>query len=84
MSDVVADIETNLRGLSERLREAFAGAASEPDLRALKAQALGKKGELTSVLRRLAEVPPAERKAVGERVNGAKADIERAFEERLL
>ena len=84
MSDVVADIESNLRGLSERLREAFAGATTERDLRALRAQVLGKKGELTTVLRRLGEVPPAERKAVGERVNGAKVAIERAFEARLV
>lgn len=84
MSDVVADIDSGLRGLSERLREGFARAANEQELRALKAQALGKKGELTTVLRRLAEVPPNERKTVGERVNGAKAEIEQAFDARLL
>ena len=84
MSDVVADIDSGLRGLSERLREGFARAANEQELRELKAQALGKKGELTTVLRRLAEVPPNERKTVGERVNGAKAEIEQAFDARLL
>jgi len=82
--DATSDIDSGLRDLARRVRDQFASAPNEPELRAIKAQVLGKKGELTSVLRRLGEVPPAERKAMGERVNGVKADVERAFEERLV
>jgi phenylalanyl-tRNA synthetase alpha chain len=82
-SDPTREILSGLEALGERYREAFARAGSENDLRAAKAVVLGKKGELTTALKRLGEVPPADRKAVGERANGVKADVERAFEARL-
>jgi phenylalanyl-tRNA synthetase alpha chain len=83
MSEAVTDISHGLAALSDRVRAAFAVAGNEQDLRAAKAQVLGKKGELTAVLKRLGEVPPADRKAIGERVNGVKVDVEGAFETRL-
>src|ERR1041385_3602605 len=82
--DATSDIDSGLRDLARRVRDQFATAPNEPELRAIKAQVLGKKGELTSMLRRLGEGPPAGRRAVGERFNGAKADVEREFEERLV
>lgn len=83
MSGAAGDIEAGLVALTNRCRESFAAALTEHDLRAARALALGKKGELTAVLRKLGEVPAPERRALGERVNGIKAEIERAFEERL-
>jgi phenylalanyl-tRNA synthetase alpha chain len=82
-SDVTSDIESALAALGERFRTAFAAAKNEAELRAEKARVLGKKGDLTAVLRRLGEAPPADRKAIGERVNGVKDDVERTFDERL-
>jgi len=66
-----------------RARERFEAAATEHELRALKAEILGKKGELTAELKSLGQAPPEERKRIGERVNVAKAEVEAAFEARL-
>ena len=82
-SDATRDIEAGLLALGERFRASFAAAKTETELRAEKARVLGKKGDLTAVLRRLGEAPPAERKAIGERVNAVKDEVERAFDERL-
>jgi len=82
-SDAVSDIDRGLSALGDRFRAAFEAASDEPTLRAAKAQVLGKKGELTAVLKRLGEVPADARRAIGERVNGVKQDVERAFDERL-
>ena len=42
---------------------------------------LGKKGELTSVLKSMKDVPPEERPKVGQMVNDARAIIENRLEE---
>ena len=43
---------------------------------------LGRKGELTMILRGLAELPPEERKVIGAPVNVAKADLEDSFKQK--
>jgi len=73
----------DLDALCVRFQAQLAEESDEVRLRALKAELLGKKGELTAVLRGMAEVPPEERKTVGEAVNAARAAIETAFAERL-
>ncbi|HVU06117.1 MAG TPA: phenylalanine--tRNA ligase subunit alpha [Polyangiaceae bacterium] len=83
MSDAAAEIEAGLAALGEQFRAAFSAATTAPDLRAAKARFLGKKGELTAVLKRLGEVPGPDRKRIGERVNGTKEAVEKAFDARL-
>jgi phenylalanyl-tRNA synthetase alpha chain len=73
----------DLAPVVERAKARFESAATEHELRALKAEILGKKGELTAQLRALGQAPPEQRKAIGERVNVAKAEVESAFEARL-
>jgi phenylalanyl-tRNA synthetase alpha chain len=77
------DIQQGLEALGGRFRAAFDAAASEQELRAAKAQVLGKKGELTAVLKRLGEVQADQRRSIGERVNKVKGDVEAAFDARL-
>ena len=50
--------------------------ADETDLERVRLRYLGRKGELTAVLRGMREVPEAERPAMGELVNAIKADVE--------
>jgi phenylalanyl-tRNA synthetase alpha chain len=61
----------------------FAAAATEQLLRDENAKILGKKGELTAILKQLGAAPPEARKTIGERVNGLKQEVERAFDGRL-
>ena len=83
MSDPGNEVEARLAALGEQLGERFAGATTEPELRARRAELLGKKGELTALLRSMSTVPKDRRKAVGERVNAVRGEVEAAFETRL-
>jgi phenylalanyl-tRNA synthetase alpha chain len=76
-------IDAALDALRERFPARFAAATSEPALREENAKILGKKGELTAILKKLGEAPPDAKRAIGERVNVLKRDVESAFEARL-
>ena len=69
-----------MRSDLERIRQAaladLDGAVNEAALEDVRVRYLGKKGELTSVLRGMREVPEAERPAIGELVNSIKAEVE--------
>ncbi len=58
----------------------FGNASTEQALRDENAKILGKKGELTAVLKQLGRVSPELRKAIGEKVNALKQEVEAAFE----
>jgi phenylalanyl-tRNA synthetase alpha chain len=77
------DAPVDLDALPARARERFRGAKTELELRTLRAEMLGKKGELTTALRSLGQTPPEERRKLGERINAAKTEVEGAFEARL-
>src|ERR1700722_5594927 len=79
--------QSPIDGALAELRRAFparfAAAKTEQDLRDENAKILGKKGELTAILKGMGSVPADARKAIGEKVNALKEDVERAFEARL-
>lgn len=84
MSDnPAAEIEDGLRQLGDSFRQSFAAAPTEQVLRDAHARVLGKKGELTQLLRRMGALPADQRKVVGEKVNQLKSEVEAAFAERL-
>jgi phenylalanyl-tRNA synthetase alpha chain len=76
-------MERSLTVLRATFRMRFEAASTEQALRDENAKILGKKGELTAVLKQLGATPAEERKAVGELVNSLRRDVETAFEERL-
>ena len=82
-ADGTLDLEAGLAACAPRARAAFEAAATEQELRNARAEILGKKGELTAALRGLGQAPPDQRRALGERVNGVRAEVEAAFEARL-
>jgi phenylalanyl-tRNA synthetase alpha chain len=82
-ADGTVEIEAGLSAFAPRARAAFEAAATEQDLRNAKAEILGKKGELTAILRGLGQAPADKRRELGERVNGVRAEVEAAFEARL-
>lgn len=82
-NDPTREIEEGLSKLGTSFREAFAQATTEQQLRDAHARVLGKKGELTAILKQMGKVPAQDRKSLGEKVNALKAEVEKAFEERL-
>jgi phenylalanyl-tRNA synthetase alpha chain len=81
--NAAAEIEEGLKKLGESFRETFAAAMTEQALRDAHAKVLGKKGDLTHLLRRMGAVPADARKSVGEKVNQLKEEVETAFAARL-
>ena len=69
-----------------KLREYFMSrideAESSDELQSLKVNSLGKKGEVTTLLKTLGSMPPDERKAAGESVNFLRNELEERFEAR--
>lgn len=68
--------------LRARILERVARAQSMADLEAVRVAALGKKGEVTALMKNLGQLQPAERKQFGQSVNQLKAAITAALEDR--
>jgi phenylalanyl-tRNA synthetase alpha chain len=64
-------------------RAAIARAATSAELEQIRVRYLGRQGVLTSLLRSLGTLPPAERPLVGAAANEAKRELETALEHRL-
>lgn len=62
---------------------ALAGAASETAVEEIRVRYLGRKGELTGVLRGMRDVSPEDRPAMGVLVNQVKDDVEAAIADQL-
>lgn len=73
---------TRLAELEQEAREAVAAAAALQELRELKVRYLGKKGELTALLRGMGQLPAKERPLVGQKVNTLRDTLEQLFEDR--
>ena len=73
-----------MKELMQSLREASLKAISETDtpesVEALRVRYLGKKGELTSILRQMGRLSPEERPVMGQLANQLRAEIEQAVE----
>src|SRR3954454_22661376 len=75
---------TDLAALERQaLAELAAAADDEPALRAWNSKYFGKQGELALALRRIGEVPPADRKAYGQDANRIKEALTAKYEEAL-
>src|SRR6188768_984246 len=59
---------------------AIEGAGTSPELEELRIRYLGRKAELTSILRGIAELPAEERGAVGGAANKARKELEALLE----
>src|SRR5258708_3117367 len=54
--------------------------ADEAQIDAVRVRVLGRSGELTEIMRRMREVPPAERPAIGQLINQIKNELEARIE----
>ncbi|TPV96836.1 MAG: phenylalanine--tRNA ligase subunit alpha [Myxococcales bacterium FL481] len=71
-----------LLALEASALEAIAAAETAPDLQQVQAAYLGKKGQLSSLLRQLGELSPAERGRAGQAANKVKQQVTRAIDAR--
>ena len=72
----------NLEEIEKTALTAIASAADERALEAQRVRWLGKKGEVTALLKSLGRLPQAERPAAGAGINAAKRRLQEAVEER--
>lgn len=77
-------MEERLESLKEEAEVLVNKASDEQGLLFIKARYLGKKGEITSILKEMGSLPPSERPAFGQLVNLVKDSLEKAVEERLI
>jgi phenylalanyl-tRNA synthetase alpha chain len=82
--DILSSVQRSIANLRTSYGQGFEAAETEQALRDENAKILGKRGELTSLLKRLRDVPADNRKAIGELVNALRQEVEAAFERRLL
>src|SRR5438067_13636808 len=76
-------MSTDLVDLEQRAVAELAACGDEAALRAWNNKYFGKQGELALALRRIGEVPPADRKAYGQEANRVKEALTRKYDEAL-
>jgi len=64
-----------LDGLMSEFKTALSGVTTKPGLFDLKAEYVGKKGKVSSILKSLKDATPDERKTIGAKSNTMKDDI---------
>lgn len=74
-------IKEKLAEIREKALAEISGSENLEKLNAVRVAILGKKGELTALLKGMKDIPPEERPEFGELVNDARASIEENLEE---
>jgi phenylalanyl-tRNA synthetase alpha chain len=77
------DMKDRLERMSAAAREAIAAADSEETLLDVKVRFLGKKGELTAIMKGMGRLSAEERPVIGALANRVKEEFEEAFQKRL-
>ena len=70
-----------LAELQKRTAEQIANSDTPEKLNEIKVALLGKKGELTAIMKSLKDVAPEERPKIGQMINDARAQIEKTLDE---
>jgi phenylalanyl-tRNA synthetase alpha chain len=80
--DAVPEKSHDLRALTKRLLDSVEGASGLASLEAIRVSALGKKGEISELMKQLGTMPPEARKSFGAAVNAVKDQVAEALETR--
>ena len=75
-------MKQQLENIRQQALEALAQAQTPAALEELRVKFLGKKGELTAVLKMMGKLSPEERPVMGQMANSVRAAIEAKLEER--
>ena len=73
-------MKQQLEAIRAAALEAIAATANSSELEALRVKYLGKKGELTAVLKQMGKLSPEERPVMGQMANEVRAAVEQAME----
>ena len=73
-------MKEQLEAIRKSALESIAGTQSGAELEALRVKYLGKKGELTAVLKQMGKLSPEERPVMGQMANEVRAALEKAIE----
>src|SRR6056297_3653043 len=73
------DLDTTLKQLVGEAKRAVGEAGDERTLDDVRVRYLGKKGEVTALLKSLGQLPADERPAAGARINAAKEEVQDAI-----
>ena len=77
-------MKEKLEAIKEKALEQIKNSQQLESLNEVRISILGKKGELTSVLKSMKEVAPEDRPKVGQMVNEVRAEIEKLLEEKKV
>ena len=75
-------MKEKLKTIKAAAQNALAAADSENIIEELRVKYLGKKGELTAILKQMGSLSPEERPAMGQLVNEAKQELETLIAEK--
>ena len=75
-------MKQQLNAIEKQALEAFAQAKEPQELESLRVKFLGKKGELTAVLKKMGSLSPEERPVMGQLANQVRANLEQALEQK--
>ena len=73
-------MKQQLEAIEKKALEAFASANAPQELESLRVKFLGKKGELTAVLKKMGSLSPEERPVMGQLANQVRATLEKELE----
>ncbi len=76
-------MKEQLKAIGAAAKEAIAAASSNSDLEALRVKYLGKKGEVTAILKQMGKLSAEERPVVGQLANEVRAEIEGLLESKV-
>ncbi|MGC9518317.1 MAG: phenylalanine--tRNA ligase subunit alpha [Desulfuromonadaceae bacterium] len=76
-------MEQQLESMSREARQAMLDAQNEAELQNIRVQYLGKKGQLTAIMKDMGRLSPEQRPGVGAMANKVKDELNSVFESRL-
>ncbi|MFV0518507.1 MAG: phenylalanine--tRNA ligase subunit alpha [Aminipila sp.] len=76
-------MQTQLSRILQEAKERIKSASSQVETEEIRIKVLGKKGELTDILKSMGKLDPEERKALGQAANTVRAEVEAMLEEKF-
>ncbi|WP_312653029.1 phenylalanine--tRNA ligase subunit alpha [Aminipila sp.] len=76
-------MQTQLSRILQEAKEQIKKASSQVETEEIRVKVLGKKGELTDILKSMGKLAPEDRKALGAAANSVRAEVEALLEEKF-